>query len=453
MWMVVAVFFAATFYVSESMVRDRVGIWVLRLYLGWWAISLLASSADAMGIDPVSHFAYFLLLLNVGMFTAGFIATGQGRETEVDGERYIALERGYREHVERSRPVVLALVGLFLYLLRYFLKYVEVLAEVGPAESRSIRFDVGPVFGSPLEILVYNGFAEALAIGLLAIVAYSLVLGSVRNWVFAWALVDLLLFAAIGAGRTILVEAVLFIFLLALLRPILQGGARKDAGAEGTAAAPAPPRRSLLVTVGVPAVLVAALMVYLTFARLFNVELGTEILQDGELWAMAGEALFDNLWSYSVGPFRALDQALQRPSLFGFQFGRLTFGAVDEMIGYPLRMIGFDYPIMNTRYGVITQDVIFIGSGDFNALYTCVARFYYDFGVAGVAVLSLAFGAVVRGAVAWFQSSPSIATLAVLLYLSAVSILSTQTWHLASTGSMIFLAGAFLAHRLLAPQE
>ena len=432
MWMAVAVSFTAAFVVSEWMVQDRIARTLIRLYLGWWFICLFASTLDPMDIYPVSPFAYFILLLNVGALTAGFIFAGRGTEPVVDPDTYRPLARSFDEEVVRSRGVLLVLVGFALYLLDYFLRFLVALAEVGPFEGRIIRFGVGPVFGSAPELLVYNTFAEGLAVALVVIVAYALVLGSVRNWVFFWALVDLALFAGIGAGRTMIVQAGVFIAVLAILRSTLQ---------------PRSQRKSLLAYVVAPGLLLATVMFFLTLTRLFALETGLELLQDGDVLAVAGEALLDNVWNYSIGPFRALDYALSHPSLFGFQFGRLTFGAVDELIGYPLRMLGFDYRIMNHVVGTTTQDVIFIGSSDFNALYTAVFRFYYDFGVPGVAVLSFLFGVVLRGAVLWFQATPSAATLSILLFLFSAAVLSMQTWHLASPGAVVFLAGAILFQR------
>ena len=103
---------------------------------------------------------------------------------------------------------------------------------------------------------------------------------------------------------------------------------------------------------------------------------------------------------------------------------------------------------MNHLVGEKTQDVIFIGSGDFNALYTGVFRFYLDLGLAGVALFAFLLGASVRAALLWFQGAPSLATLTVLLFLFTTAILSTQTWSLASPSAVVLLGGAALFHRL-----
>lgn len=450
MLLVVVIFFATLFCVSEWLIRDRVAATLARLYLGWWASCLVASVLNPVGIYAVSGFAYSMLLLNVAMFMAGFIATGRDSEAAVERDALCALARSFRRDVVASRATRFVLVGLSIYLARYYVRYLKVLADVGPAEARNIRFSIGTgtIFGNAFEALVFNYFAEALAIGLVVIVSYSLVLGAVRNWVFLWAVADLYLFASIGAGRTVIVQAGVFVVFLVLVRGALEGGAREaDGGGLPELSASTARRKNLFISVVLPGLAMVLFMVYLTFARLFSIETSLELLRDGDLLSIAAREFLDQVQAYSIGPFRALDYALSHPSLFGFQFGRLTFGAVDEMIGYPFRMLGFDYPIMNQQIGQITQEPIFIGSSEFNALYTCVFRFYFDFGIPGVVVLSFAFGAVVRGAVRLFNASPSAPTLAILLVLFGVAFLSMQAWHLSSPAALIFLLGAYLLHR------
>jgi oligosaccharide repeat unit polymerase len=446
MSLVLAVSIAVLFAASERMVKDRAGLVLSRAYLGWWGLCLLASTLDPLGMDPVSPFTYGLLLLNVAAFTAGFVAVGRRRPLEAAGDVLGALGQDARR-LAGSRGTVLALAALFAYLLRYYLRYREVLGDLGPAEARNIRYSIGTLFGSAAEMLVFNYVAEALAVGLAVGIAYALVLGSIRSWAFALAVADAVLFAGIGAGRTLVVQAGIFVLLLAMLRTALgpAPGAPPPSGAGDDPAAP--PRKSLLLFVGVPVVAMAALMVYLTFARLVDVETGLDVARGGEMAGWAVEALLYNVRSYAVGPFRALDQAVAHPLPFGLQFGRLTLAALDELVGYPLRLLGYDYPIMNHVVGDRTQDVIFIGSGEFNALYTGVFRFYFDFGVAGVALFAFVLGALVRGASLRLQEAPSLATLAVLAFLFAVALLSTQTWFLASPSALVFLAGAALLHR------
>lgn len=442
---VVAVMFATLMVVAEFTIRDRFAATVARLYLGWWGLCLGASTLNLRGMHGVSDLTYLLLVLNAAMFLFGFIAAGHAARP-VAVEPLGALARSYRERVAGSRVTKYILVCFAMYLVLYYSRYARLLQELGPAEARGIRYNIGTLFGSALEALVFNYIAEAMAIGLVVIIAYALVLGSVRNWIFWLALTDLFLFASIGAGRTVIVLAGAFVVLLALTRGVLEARARAGNAVERPTRISSR-RKSIVFTVLFPVAAMGVFMVYLTLSRLVALDRPHAILVDGEYALLGGEQLLEQIYGYSVGPFRALDHALSRPDLFGLHFGRLTLGAVDEMLGYIFRLFGFDYSIANDEFGLIVQQPIFIGSTDFNALYTAVARFYYDFGIAGVVVIPLLLGVAVRAAVRLFNTSPSVYTLGIALFLYGVALLSMQTWHLSSPAALVFLGGAAWLHR------
>ncbi len=449
MWLVVVVFFLVAACIAEGLVRDRIATWLIRLYLGWWALCLLASSLDPLDLYPVSDFTYSLLLLHVAMFAAGFIAVDRLQEPVVVPDGYRSLARVFHEQVEKSRTVLLVLGAFSLYLLWYYLRYKDALAAAGPGEARTLRYSLGAVFGNPLEYLVFSGIAEALSVALVIALAYSLVLGSIRTWVFLWALVDIYLFASIGAGRTVIVQAGMFIVVLAVLRDTLQPIMPEETRSEEEGhAVPVGRRKRLFLFLVAPALVMAVFMFYLTYSRFVSLDAGLDVLADGQVLTLVSQAFLEQIGIYVLGPFRALDYAVNQPFMFQLQFGRLTFAAIDEVIGLPMRILGFDYPIMNRELGAIIQDdQIFIGTSEFNALYTAVLRFYYDFGVPGVLGFSFLLGAVVRSSVQWFQTSPTPATLSVMLFLFGVAILSTQTWHLSTLAALVLLVGAYLAQR------
>ena len=319
-FLTVAATFAALFVVAERTVEDRTAAVLARVYLGWWGVHLLASSLDPLSMYPVSGFTYGVLLLNVALFTAGFVAVGYQREVE-EGEGTLAALSRSIDAVVRSRVVLAGLAFFFLYLLRYYLKYQEVLGDLGPAEARNIRFSIGPLFANALEVLVFNYLAEALATLVAVIVAYSLVLGSIRTWGFLLAALNLVLFTGIGAGRTLIVQVAIFVLLLALIRNSLYPVQGEGAGAPADPGEAPPPRKNLLLWVGLPVLLMTGFMVYLTFARIFSLEAGLAVAGNAQIVGAAAEAFLDNAQVYTVGPFRALDQAVHRPSIFGFQFG------------------------------------------------------------------------------------------------------------------------------------
>lgn len=443
MGLLVVMVFTLLFLASRLLVRDRIARIVLYLYSGWWFLCLLVSTFDLFGIYPVSSFTYFLLLLNVGTFVAGFIAMGWGESRNPPSRSYGKLFESLEHNLIHNPKLTRLLILFSFYLFYYFRKFQAVTSVLPGSAVRALRFSVGPIFGSAAEILFYNYFADTLAIFLIVVIACCLILAEVRTWLFFWALVDLVLFVGIGAGRTLIVEAGIFVVLIALLRNSLQPRAcRPPEVSAGGLRFQMPPRKNLLLYVALPVAVLIGFSIYVTAFRTFDLQL------DWELAKVAGTLFLDQAQYYSTGPFRALDYAVHHPHLYGFHYGALTFGAVDELVVWPLTFMGFKATLLNETIGGILDHDIFIGTNFFNALYTCVFRFYFDFGIPGVAVFSFLFGAALRGTLRLFNSFPCFSTFSLVLYLFGASFLSSQNWHLGGLSSVIFLSACYGFYRM-----
>jgi len=182
--------------------------------------------------------------------------------------------------------------------------------------------------------------------------------------------------------------------------------------------------------------------IYITAFRTFELDLNLELAQ------ISGLLFLDQAQYYSTGAFRALDYAVAHPYLYGMHYGALTFGAFDEILGYAVISMGFHYNLLNEAIGGILDNNIWIGTNNFNALYTCVFRYYFDFGIAGVALFSLGLGAFFRRSVILFNEFPCVSTLSICLFLFGACFLSSQNWHLAGASALLFLINAFLFYRL-----
>lgn len=434
-------FFLLIGILVRVVVRDRIAFTFISIYLGWWGLCLVVSSLDLLGMNPVSSFTYFLLLLNVSMFTAGYLWLGPAPAEPEQVVDYRPLAESFQRHLEQNRVIRGGLVLLLLYLAYYFIRYQALVSQLGPAEARNIRFYTAGGLGSTGELLLFNFIIEAVAIYLVIIVTYSIILGSVRNWIFVLSAVNFVLYASIGAGRTSMVQAGLFLVFLAIIRHVIQ----PDPGTQVEADTPV--RKKILPYLLVASTLLVSYSIYLTATRMFSEEITWDV------FAYAGEEFSKHVLSYSTGPFRALDYAIQHPSTYGYHFGRLTFGALDEVIGWPMRMLGVDYQIMNHFMGEITQQPIIIGNEELNALYTCVFKFYFDFGVIGVIVFPFLFGVGVRKAIALFDARPCFSTFSVMLFCLGVAFFSTQIWFIAAPASLVFLLIAYLLYNLEMPCE
>jgi oligosaccharide repeat unit polymerase len=444
MGVIVFILFMGAFILARISVHDRISRITLNIYLGWWGMCLFVSTLDLFGIYSVSSFTYCLLLLNVFAFMIGFICAVRSYENSSAQVNYRMIFNSLNNELIKHKQIKLGLVFLFAYLFYYYRKFQTVLNVVSSSEARTLRFSAGELFHSVTEVLVYNLFVDAVAIFLITIVTSTLMLGRLRNWVFSLALVDLALYVSIGAGRTAVVEAGIFIALLASIRHVIQPpiGPTKAAGQAGNGLGEIPPRKNLLLFVALPVALLIAFSIYLTAFRTFNTTL------DLGLAKAAGMLFLDQAQYYSTGAFRALDYSLSHIYLYGFHYGALTFGFVDEIIGYIMKILGIKYTILNQTIGGILDQDIYIGTYNFNALYTCVFRYYFDFGIPGVVVFSFGLGALMRRAIVQFNKFPCFATLSIYLFLFGVCFLSSQNWYLASSSSIVFLLTALMLYRL-----
>jgi oligosaccharide repeat unit polymerase len=428
--------------IAKLVIGDALAFRFIMIYLGWWTLWLSISTLNLLGMYPVSSRAYFLLLMNVFFFTCGYISyTGR---SSIKGliRDYSVLFENYNRKIRHNFGAKFWLLLLVVYLFYYYVKYNSAVIEMGAAEARNLRYYVGRVFGSTFEVLFYNYLVEALAIMLLVLIAYSIVLGSVKNVVFLLAVIGFGLFALIGAGRTVIINAGLFIIILVVSRNIINPPGRQiDYSRRDNLGLYEIKRKRLVYQVIISTIIMVSYAVYITARRMQIYEI------DSETILIAGREFANQVLTYAIGSFRMLDYSLNNPDLFGFHFGRLTLAGVDEFFGYALRAMGYDYPVLNSLIGAITQEQINIGSGYFNALYTCAFRFYYDFGYAGVMVLPFIFGMIVRKSIVMFVSLPCISTLSIMLLLLTDAVTSTLSWPLAAPAHLIFLAGFYLLYR------
>jgi len=428
--------FAGLFAVARLTVRTKVAAAILYVYLGWWAICILVSTLDPLGLEPVSLKTYILLLLNVTTFAVGYVAAGN-RSTRLRSD-FGTLRDSYERSLQQSRLVQIMLALLFAYLLYYYLRYRMFLEALGPAEARNIRFDAGTVFPSASALVLYNYVVGTMTYLLQVVVAFCVVYGYMSTLTFWMSLADLVLIAALGAGRTSIVGAVLFLSMTAIIRALARP-------APTHTKAPLAPWRRRVADRGRKTILLATAMLAFGYAvYLTNIRTGPDV--EPELSGPGSLAFLNQVVVYSVGPFRALDHALRNEARYGVYYGRLTFAAIDEIVGYTFVTLGFDYDVANSSMGAFLREPIDIGVS-FNALYTGLFPLYFDWGWAGVIVFPLLLGALLRICVSYFSAYPCMSTLAILLFLFSVAFFSMQAWFLCSPAALFVIATAALFFR------
>jgi len=439
-------FFFFLFIAAKLFIQDGIARCMIYVYLGWWSLCLIVSTFNFLDMYPVTYTTYAILLLNVFMFTFGFIifpgtSTFQNK-TVNNGRLFI----NYKINFHMNRTVISILLLLSIYLFYYFSKYNAELLIVGSSEARNMRFFVGPVFSSTIEVLFFNFIIEAVSMYLVAILAFCIVFGYIKNIIFCLTAINLYFFSGIGAGRGILINAGFAIGLLFLIKNILRSKIKNsnrlklfsNQNIKNTIK-----HTLILLSYIVAVLLLIAYSIYLTAMRMNITEMNSDLIIVG------GNVFAEQVLSYCTGSFRLLDYAINNPSYFnGHHYGSATFAGFDEMAGYVINLFGLDYQITNHFIGDVTGKNIYVGGGlSMNALYTCVYRFYFDFNTSGVIIFSFIFGLLVRKSIFLFNSYPCISTLSIFLTLVNFAVMSTLNFYLASPAPLIFIFTAYFLYR------
>ena len=164
--------------------------------------------------------------------------------------------------------------------------------------------------------------------------------------------------------------------------------------------------------------------------------------------------LLQDFASYSIGPFRAFDHAINSDyvSRFGgYQYGRCTFGFVDCFFELIVRRLGIGY---NSAYSkvinVLQNEWIDIGGGNtFNFAYTAVLSFYTDLGYVGVVLFPFLFGYIFNYFVMKFEKKQNVALLVLLSFFFFVAVFTVFSWRLDRHNSTFLFIYLYIISRRL----
>lgn len=421
----------------KLIIRDRLANRLLSIYIVWWMSLLFISTFNLYKLNPVSDSAYLLLLLNVAMFTTGLLASCSKQRSFTTSHFDLILNHGITFNNKSNKQRVVLPLSLLTVLLGYYsYKYLNIINTQGVLEARNLRFFVGGLFGSTFEVMFYNYLIESVSYVMLFVISFRLVWGKVDKLLLSTAILYITFFAIIGAGRGILVELGFYLVYLYLIKKIIL---YKSTSSKSRFVFRNPINKKISFIVAV-LVLLYSVTVYLTGLRTGLFELTLESFTE------ANSIFMEHISVYLTGSFRAFDYAFHNYNeSLGFNFGRLTFAGLDEIIGNFYRLAGADYQIMNHISGAITGPNITIGKDyEFNALYTCVYNYYFDFGVPGVILFPFLFGFIYHRIILTFERNPSTASLFMLIFVSVASISSVLTWKFQAPAALVALFGAYL---------
>jgi oligosaccharide repeat unit polymerase len=342
---------------------------IIATILTWFCFLLIVSIFNPLHLSAVSPIFYFSYVASLVLFLTSFLVAVRIKMNYMIlswDVLAISLEKLYS-----NKKIIISFWVLAAISIQYAVKFWSViLAQNLFSESRMIRFELGEVFTSHFEMIVYSFFVMPFYQFAKFIFAISYVTGNMRKHLAVLSSVILLSYFLFGGGRFIIMETILFCIFLYIMLPKNMIHKRLWL-------------RNLFILL-----FMVVLFVFALYFRLagFEVEFDTFL-----------EILFDSLSHiilYSVGSFRAFDQSIDFLwNNFGYGLGIHTLAAFHEPYALIVTFLGYrTIPVAN-QVGLFTQEPVFIGDSlQFNALYTGALPFYLDFGYASVFIMPVLLG-------------------------------------------------------------
>lgn len=400
-----------------------------KYFIVFWAILIVVSGFNPYDLYPVHDLTYTILYLFVISFFIGINFNWTGAE-KLSARNFDYVLVKARFFIDSKINFYLSVI-LCVVLGFYFIRYYSYIMAAGLEETRTARFEVGGVFSSVYEALFFMYFVGCGVWLSKFSVAFSLAYGGNSKLSVVLNLTVCLLYLGFGGGRNIITEIFLmYIFL---------GITKKFSGEKYKSIS----KKIILIISGT---FVAVIAVITTFFRMFPNE---GINYDGVL--EASSILVEHAIVYFVGSFRAFEYALKNyEAIIGFNYGQLGLAGLDELFSLMMTVIGYKLVPFSNEWGAVLSIPISVGQGIgfFNALYTAVFNFYFDFGIVGPVIWGLMFGIFCSFVVGRVTSYHSVWYIFVAAMLFVTAMLTPLSWKLtAGSPVLVIILACYFGER------
>lgn len=373
----------------------------------FWIIMIAISKFLSPLLFDVNEETYLLMYTFIIMVNIGFLFVAKNKL------KYEVLDDDNQKNFKVFRFNKFSLViqiAVLILLLFYLFKYNQIKNHIPIYQLRIVRYQVGYLFSSGSELLIYNYFIASFVelMGLLAIVKVVITHRIDKNIVIS--IFSLLIFSLIGLGRFGLFNAVFFVFGAFFFLPIFF---KKDVQNRNSGKK------------------IAFSIILILLLLLFMVLIGSsrsisELNNMGDLFSMLKES-FNQAMLYFTAPFRALDFFINNRSMSVNNLsGRAFFSGIDEFFNFILSFLGFSNISSNTIISELTKAPILVGNDIyFNAFYTAIFNAYLDGGILGVIICGLILG--IFAGITWnfYMRRKNYFSFALIVYF-ALMLISTE---------------------------
>lgn len=392
----------------------------------WWGILIIANKINPYGGYRVSNNTYMLIWLFLLFLTIGYSFTKINVRINKTCDEKIFLNQ-YDNIILNNRIVKIIMYIITGLLIFYAIRYARYMGADNILLARTARYYVGDVFRSTIELLFFNYFVATGRFFFAFIISFGLLFGRLKNRMFVLSVINLILYSYIGGSRFPFVLLGVEILVLMLIKNQLS--VQKLTSKKIW--------RGVLV--GLCILIIVFFMLYFTAYRLGMLKYNFDFMKESI------QVLYDQIIGYNTGPLSALSKSLDEGILYNhYYFGRaVILNGIDEFFSNFCSAFGIHITSARYAIGEVMSRTINIGINSFNALFTYIYWFYFDFGIIGVVIYSFVFGFLEKEVVCKFLENPSLWTLMLMVHMMYFFIMSNTTWELNAADSLVYIVILF----------
>lgn len=357
-----------------------------------WGIALVASLYSFSGKYAISTCAYLLIVIAVISFNMGFYYKSMHTFTLKNLQLSV-------NHIIGNKVFNVIIIILSIYLLSLFLTYIDALAFASAADLRTDFFDEENNLYGPLFLFLNAWFLKPVSIFLMPLFPMALMQKKYGQAVLY--ISYLLVYNSLGGGRFGYTQIAwsLYLVCICLYQVVKIKLSIRNA------------LISVVVFFGF-----YGLIALTTASRMANFDINRinydEVLKETNT----------QLSAYVSGPIAAFSYAIDNnyvKEMGGYQYGKLTLGAFDQMADIAFRKIGVGYERAIPKLATIKQDSKIEINEDFpmwNALYTYNLFFYLDFGIVGVLIFPFIFARLFSKSLSLMHHKQNVMSLVLVNY-------------------------------------
>lgn len=417
-------------YIGKNAINDHISKFVLYTFSSYWCISLAATTYLPYGIKEIHTFSYVLLLVGVLSFTFGMISVKS--KDLVENTASVFKVNALLEKMLSSKYTMLLISLSVLFLIKYALIAIAVAELQGFAD---VNDQYNLIFqGNSLAQMIYGYILTPLFHFSLVLMSYY-VINFKSFWKkclvqFIICIFNLLMFIAIGGGRSTIMIVVLYLLI--------------------TFVCITPKER--LIDFPLKKVFYICLTIFLSITAVSLVSnyrnFGTFFVNDNTVESSDGLEL---LIRYSLLPFVMFDYGIEHDYLnkFGLQFGRATLMGLDNWIYIPMKVLGVQYETASHITNYLEETWIqYDSSGTYaNYAYTGLMYHYLDFGYIGIIFFPFLFGHIFRRVILKFIANPRLSLLLLLTMCFFLTMHSVFTCYLIKGWTGLYFIVLFILNK------